>query len=340
MTTNVNDLDPMSPEFDAAMERLQDEEDQASGNLERGVPSDQPKDPTAKQDSAPEAPETGSAEAPGAVGDPDKSTPADPAGPDATAKKAIGVASKDGTRVLPYSALQAERRAAASERRARERAEADLEDARRQLEAMRSGKPAPKQDASSLTDEQLADMEASYGDVPEVAAVIRETKALRERVARVASEGSKTTEEDSQETMRETVQSAIDEVPSLLEWQLEDPEKFSRAQEFDALLIKSPKWAGKPLADRFREAARLVADEFDITLDSPPQPSTAPSAAPRKAVDRTEDAPRAKPNTLSDLKGGAVDQSDDLNGLSPNASVARFSKMTDAEIDRYLERLG
>jgi hypothetical protein len=52
-------------------------------------------------------------------------------------------------------------------------------------------------------------------------------------------------------------------------------------------------------------------------------------------------APRATPQSLSDFKGGNVDRSDErIEKMSPNRMLARFSEMTDDEIDAHLRTTG
>lgn len=95
MSTNLDSLDPESPEYEAAIDAAQAAEDEANGNPE----------PTPEEEGEPAAETTSEAQA--AVAE---DTPADE--PTQPAAKVAGVANKDGTKVLPYAALQAERRAA------------------------------------------------------------------------------------------------------------------------------------------------------------------------------------------------------------------------------------
>ena len=65
--------------------------------------------------------------------------------PDAATERVAGVASKDGARVLPYAALQAERRSARQANGRATRAEQELEAARQQIADLKAGK-APEDD--------------------------------------------------------------------------------------------------------------------------------------------------------------------------------------------------
>lgn len=139
---------------------------------------------------------------------------------------------------------------------------------------------------------------------------------------------------------RERTQEDIDSIPLLLEWQASDPEKFSRAVELDNVLKNSRKWADKPQADRFAHVTAMVADEFDVAFEAPPRTTTSkPNLADPKTV--LKQAARTAPSTLSDFKGGAADQSElRIDKMPPAQATERMSKMTDAEIEKYLARFG
>lgn len=310
MSTNVEDLD------DAAIEAAQAAEDEANGNLEAAEPDD-------------EQPE---GEAQAAVADEDAAAESEQP---KDAPKVAGVASKDGAHVLPYAALQAERRAARSANAARERAEQEAAALRQQIEDLKAGKTTEAAtDADELSEEELA---AVAEDFPQVAKVAKQVKQLREQLSKLTPQQQ--AQQADAEPADDPVQEAIDSVPLLLEWQTSDPEKFARAQAIDSVTKSSPKWANKPLHERFAHVAKQVADEFDIPFETSPRSTPAPNKAdPRRVV---QSAARTAPNTLSDLKGGATDQGDvRIEKLPPAAAMARMSKMTDAEIERHLAKFG
>jgi hypothetical protein len=260
------------------------------------------------------------------------------AGADATAEpgKVDGVASKDGSRVLPYGALQAARRDARRAETRAERAERELADARQQLEDMKAGK-APE---SPITEADVADMEASYPDEgKKMRALFNRAQALEKQVPKADAPKDADAEDDPQLAAQE----AIDQVPLLLDWQNGDPTKFARAVEHDAVLMKSPKWAGKPAVDRFTEAARRTADEYDIAFpETKPKPSTSTAAPAAPAQTAEQAAQRKPPETLSDFKGGSVADhgTADVQKLSPQALLGRMEGMTDDEIDAHLAKYG
>jgi hypothetical protein len=327
---NLSELDPDSPEFEAAVDAAQEEEDRATGNTEpeiedeapegeaQAVAEDKPAEPAAEAASEPEQKEPG-AEA------------ATDSGPIA------GVLSADGKRVLPYVALKAERRAASHERKLRETAERERDEARRLIEELKAGKTPDETTSDDLSPEDLEDLKL-IGPAGEK--VVARLKAAEEALSKVAP--AKTAEpepEDPQQAARERTQEDIDAIPLLLEWQAADPEKFSRAVELDNALKNSRKWADKPQVERFAHVTALVADEFDIPFEQPPRTTTTPKQAdPRSVISK---AARAAPNTLSDFKGGAIDQGDvRLDKLPPAQALARMSKMDDAQIEAYLARFG
>lgn len=246
---------------------------------------------------------------------------------DQPSSKPAGIASKNGKHVLPFHVLQAERRRAdEAARRA-----AELE---RELADLKAGKK-PGGEAEELTEEEVVQMEQ---DFPEHGKKLR---AIFEK-ARQFEQSARAQPEQDADTSN-PIQDAIDQIPLLVDWQATDPEKFARAQEIDDVLKKSPKWKDKPIHERFAHVAKTVAEEYDIPVDDEPAPSTSkPGNAQRKTPEQAiANAPRAKPNTLSDFKGGTIPDPDTrIDRLSPVAQVDRWAGMTDEEIDAQLARLG
>lgn len=248
--------------------------------------------------------------------------------PEPAPEKVAGVASKDGTRVLPYAALQSERRNARQNASRASRAEQERDAYKQQLEDFKAGKVT---ESEPSFDEELAEIEANY---PE------RGKKLRAEIERLQAFESKppapAVEED--DFADDPVQDAIDQVPLLVGWQHEDAEKFGRAQAIDNALKGSPKWRDRPVVERFAFVARQVADEYDIPLQEEQTSNTPPSRS-QQAI---ETAARAKPNTLSDFKGGAAPDHGnvDYEKMSPAAMLNRFNAMTNDEMDAHLARLG
>lgn len=247
------------------------------------------------------------------------------------AGKIEGVLSKDGTRVLPYAALQAERRSARAASAKADRLATELEAAKQLIADMKAGKTP---DTGEVTEEDVADMEANF---PEQGKKMRALFEAAKATPKPAADPAPAAEDGD-----DPVQDAIDQVPLLLDWQHGDPEKFSRAVEHDAVLVKSPKWAGKPAVERFAEAARRTAEEYDIEFPTTQRSSStaAPTAAPKSAA--VQAAQRKPPESLSDFKGGSVADhaSMDVAKASPQALLARMEGMSDDEIDAHLAKYG
>lgn len=352
MSTNLSELEPDSPEFEAALDAAQEAEDaereaaaQAEGQTTDVGEADDNADPEAAKPAVVEAKEPDPAAAdPAKAATPAAAAPATP--------KVAGVASKDGKTVLPYAALQAERRAARNAAGRAEAAERALAEARQQLEDLKAGKqPPPK--ASDLEGMTEAELEEIKQDFPSMAKLVdvalataRELATLKKAGKPAAEEAAATTEQSEEAEFEE----AIDSNPVLLEW-MTDPkhaDKFERAQVLDRALEGSPKWKDKPLAERFAHVTKLVAEEFNIELpkanEPDPDPEPQPQATKTPKADPTaalQQAQRAVPNTLSDFKGGSADpNSERIENLPAQRMLSRFEDMTDAEIDAHLAKFG
>jgi hypothetical protein len=311
---------------DMTDEELEAAENAVSGAEVEEVPEQLPSETPEPEDStAPEAQEAVVAEVePTATGENVDPEP-----------RIKGVASKDGSRVLPYAALQAERRAAKHNAARATQAEERAQALEQQLADLKAGKV---QESTELTEDEVKEIEE---DFPERGRKIRaafeaakEVKAAK--VSTNAAPANHATDDDP-------VQEAIDEVPLLSEWQMGDAEKFQRATQIDGILQTSPKWRGKSLSERFTEAARMVADEYDIP--SPTAQTPAKSSQSKTAIDPRSviaNATRSKPNTLSDFKGGATPEtpSQNFERLSATAQVDRWAGMSDEEIDAALAKSG
>lgn len=318
MSANLNDLDPMSAEYEEAIRLLQEAED---AELEGTV--------TAESTNTDEA----TPEAPSAVVEAEKKVDAEPV-VDSVPEKVAGIASKDGSRVLPYAALQAERRAARQERGARERVEAELAQTRQQLEDLKSGKTAAE-NPDELTAEELEQL----NEFPVIAKMARTLAATKEQLVKAQKAvATQTRNAEPEVDPVDAAQEAVDQIPLLSEWQANDREKFARAVEIDAVMRNSPKWKDKPMEARFAHVTKQVADEFDVQIpDEKPLANTSADKA-NAVIDK---AKRVAPNTLSDFKGGQVDQTTErISEMSNTKMFARMSQMSDAEIDEHLRSLG
>lgn len=323
MGLNLDDLDPDSPEFDAAVEAAQAIEDaeREGAAAEAGESND---DQGAEDDAdQPQASEQPAA----ADTTPEKPAPA-----------ASGVMSKDGKTVLPFAVVQSARAEKKAERDARMAAEAERDQLRQQLEDLKAGKTPAAEEGDALE----AEIAEAAVDFPLLGKLYEQNKELRKEVQALASKRTPAADTDTPaKSPADALQDDIDSVPALATWQATDPEKFQRAQAIDVALHGSPKWRDKPRHERFAHVARQVAEEFDIQIDEPAAPpaTKTPSRPDPKAV--IAKAARAAPNTLSDFKNGAPDVGEErLERMPLTRQVARMSEMSDDEIDAHLARLG
>lgn len=202
------------------------------------------------------------------------------------------------------AALRASRRA---EKRAREEAER----LRKDLEDARAGKAQTT--STDISDEELAQMEI---DFPLQAKLVRKQREQEQELAALRQRAAPQPEFEPV-LYDPDVQEIIDSVPDLVAWQY-DPQaqdKFIRAIEHDKLLLTKPEWQGKPDAERFAEAARLVKAE----------------TTPATRIDTAQlvaNLPTQQPRQISDFRGGA----------RPDQTLPDYTKMTDDQIMASLPR--
>lgn len=351
----LDDHEVGSPEWEAEVERLDIEEQaERDGVAAAATEAKELADKEVEDKAAADAAAAAAAAAPKTepvetTNAPAATTPAEPEKLEAP----VGVTSKDGKTVLPYAALKGARKQAFDakqqadqERAGREAAEARAATAEQLLADIKAGK-VQADDAPSA--KELEDLE-KYA--PKTAKAYREAVARAEVAEAAAVEARKAAPKPAAAPAAEPedpAQEAIDQIPLLSGWQASDPAKFDRAVDHDMVLKKSPKWAGRSVLERFKHVTKLVADEYDIQMQdettaspAPPPPTTPPktSKADPKAVIAA--AKPTAPHTLSDFKGGAVDQKDDLplERMPAVAQLARVQDMTPAQFDSYLAKLG
>ena len=248
-------------------------------------------------------------------------------------KEPVGILSDDGKHVIPMTALKAERQA-------RYAAEDEARKLRESVEALMSGNAA-KPSEGEITPEQE---EAILTDFPDLAPVIKglhTARAQAESATRIAEElqNARLVE------IRKAPQDVVDSIPTLANWQATDPAMWAEAVQADKILQSIPEVNALPLNERLLRAVAVVNAAHGIT-DTPRQENPAP---PKKAPNpnpnyQPPQQPRqGKPKTLSDIPGGIPGSNDPIEqiiSLKPEDMFARMSKMSDAERDALLERLG
>lgn len=343
-TTNLNELDPDSPEYEAALEAAQRAEDEATGNAERAPGTD---DDTEGNDGATDGEGSTTDEAAQTTTAATETTPEasdGQAGEQGAPAKPAGVVGKDGKTVLPYSALKGAREQARRERAGREEAEARARALEQQIADLKAGKK-PDQDGTEMTPEQEDEL---VTDFPALKPILARNRALAAEINELKKGRPAAAKEESADTSADDLQEAIDSVPLLAEWQT-DPahaDKWARAVAIDASLIGSPKWGSKPQAERLAEVAKRVAEEFDLPAGDDTQ--TTRETTPPKGKARTDpakaitEAARTAPNTLSDFKGGNPDKTshESIARLPPSRLLARFDEMDDDAINEALRKSG
>lgn len=341
MTTNLENLDPDSPEFEEALRAAEavageESDDEIPGDEAEQRPQQEAAEGEAEQPDDQQA--TADGETGGEAEDAaDAAQPPEHLEQPTAPQKVAGVASKDGKHVLPYAALKGAREEAKAERDARLAAEAKAAALEQQIADLKAGKRPEAEADDGLDDEALQDLAI---DFPAIAKLANSVKTMRETIKNLTT-AAPAKQEQSAEPSDDPVQDAIDAVPTLAAWQYGDHEKFNRAVQHDAVLKTSPKWRDKPLAERFAEATRRAAEEFDEPVDEQPVTQQTNKPAAQQAKPTTPKAPvRRPPSTLSDFKGGAGNtKTDDIRGLDAPAGVRAFERMSDAEIDDYLRRV-
>ena len=300
---DINDEAAMS----ALLQKYADEDDKPTGDDEQG----EVKQPEAKADES----KTGTV-----------------AGAEAKDEPRIdGVLTRDGKHVIPYRALETEReQRREAEKRAKELEQA-LERLHSEAKSRESGdKPSDQaqEDAELFSPEEL---DALKEDFPAMEKLVSAFKRQSQQIKALSTKPEKAIEHDDEaaDVVLAQVSEAIQANPLLSKWQQRGGVIWDRAAEVDKTLESDPKWAGKPLAERFAEVERLVAEEIGIERQPPKQEQT----GKRKETVRDVE-------TLSDLSGRApVAAEDEASAMSVGQLSAKFASMTPDQIDTYLSRL-
>jgi hypothetical protein len=184
--------------------------------------------------------------------------------------------------------------ARAGERAALRRAEA-LEAEVARLKAL-----VPAEQPKGLKPEVLADVE-QYA--PEAATFIKDVLAENEALKKRTAPAEPIESDFTPEPIPDSVQDVIDDTPAISElgvWRTtkEGQANWERAKQIDNLLRGSPKWTGKPLADRLAEVVRMRKEE----IGEPSTPEVKkPTAADARA--KIEAVAKTAPVSVSDVRG-------------------------------------
>jgi hypothetical protein len=155
----------------------------------------------------------------------------------------------------------------------------------------------PAEQPKALKPEVMADLE---GYAPEAATFIKDILTEREQLLKQkpAPVQAIETEFVPERLENAEVQDVVDSLPELSAWQMtpEGQDHWQRAKQIDTLLRESPKWKGKPLADRLAEVVRMRKDELGET-STPKKPTAAEAKA------KIEQVAKTAPVSVSDVRG-------------------------------------
>ncbi|CAN7308105.1 hypothetical protein LJR296_001461 [Cupriavidus necator] len=267
---------------------------------------------------------------------------------------AEGVLARDGKNVIPFSVLKSERdRAARAEQLAKESA-----DRIAALEAqLAAGNQGAKQGEGARTPDAAAEaahpsdeeMEALKEDFPTVYQALKASQTLiksLEAKLQPVEEDRRQQQAERERTVAEQVQDAIDATPKLAHIRSTDKERYEAAQQFDAVLRANPKWAGKPMAERFARVVELVEMEhgaIEIPGAKPPTAQKTPEELKQEAIAAAKATAKGTvPTSLSDFPAGtpvAQSEQEAVAAMSPAQLADKFARMTPDQMDAYLSNL-
>ena len=256
------------------------------------------------------------------------------------------VKSKDGKHEIPYSVL-------AKEREDRIRAERVAQDLTEQIAALQhakeTGQSVKVQSIDEIIDktalDELREELPSAADV--IDKLVSTVKTLQDEASKTHEQRQRSEREDDI-ARKVTVEEAIAAIPKLTHVRTEDPEAFNSIAAFDQVLRGQPKWQGQPMQARFEAAVRMFEAANGVIELPGAKPEDKPAtkqlpADPEKKVD--EALARAKPavpNTLSDIPGGALPTTTELESVEQMSAAALTEKlagMTQEQQEEYLARL-
>lgn len=194
--------------------------------------------------------------------------------------------------------------------------------------------PDPLPEEARISDEQIAKIREEYPEVANALTLMsRKYDYLQARIQEVQPQRETETQGNSAGVV------ALNSVPDLVEWNQSDPDKIAVAAHIDEKLQNDPAWKGKPMAERFAEAARRTRIAFG---EAPPesvveQDNQKVLAAAADKVAKA-DAAAALPDSPSDL-GSSVETTDLLTQIAnatPEQLQEIMDKMSDVQISELL----
>jgi hypothetical protein len=244
--------------------------------------------------------------------------------------------------VLPYRVLQEARDTAKTFRDRAAQAESERDQARQQLANLQT-KSVPDEllaVARDLTDGEIQDLEYLNPKAAKAVRLARSLAAQPEPAAPAPAPAAPAAPTEAQQEQADEVTAALNGRRLLQSIGATGGPLWDRAVELDAALRVDAQWATRPMSDRFKEVERRIAEQLGVRLADDPPPAPKPTAAAAPAPQPAAPAPtQFRPNTLSDLQGGAAPSGD---GISEEASgialAARFSNFTDGQLAAVIRR--
>lgn len=318
-------------------------------------------DPAAtEQDDTPE----GEGAASGAEGQPGKGTEGTEGDGE---EKEAPVATADGQHTIPYEVLKRTREKARTEEEARQAAEREAEEHRKEAERLRQemqgareaaergeGDPGHLEDLEKQIqnlDQASQELIRDYGEDDPLAkmlttsqqvvkALSAHNRKLQDQVGQVTHERETATREEA----ASAAQQAIDAIPELAKWQAEGGEQWQKALELDEGMKQDPYWANQPMEERFKEVVRRAGGDPAVKPAGDgggggQGPDTDPEAVKEAAEKKVQEETGAGPDTLSDLGGGETPESPEgeLDQLDMTELHNKFASMSPQQIEDYLE---
>jgi hypothetical protein len=269
----------------------------------------------------------------------DKAEEADPED-----KSAKGIATQGGDGIIPYSVLRGARDQVNQLQAQNADLQRQFEELRQQIEAARTEDTATTQRAPTITtadieitDEAVAkaferaqgqsiqDFIEEYGEdqaklfINPLRENLRENLALRQELTSIA-EQLRSQRESEEARAIDTVQGAIDAIPTLADWQQNNRVMWRAAIGADQELKQDPDWADKSYHERFTEVVRRLGGPVDVeTADTPDDKQTTDAKAAAVLAEASKKKP-AVPTSLSSVPGGAPPAEtlrDKAEGMTP-----------------------
>lgn len=255
-----------------------------------------------------------------------------------------GILAKDGKHVIPYDVLEAER---AEKQRITQRYEQQLAEEQRKIDLLTSQikqagmTPDPLPEDARISDEQIAKIREDYPEMADALTLMARKYDYLQSQIQEAQPQQQTEDQDNSAGA-----AALSSVPDLVEWNQSDPDKFAVAAHIDEKLQNDPAWKGKPMTERFAEAARRTRIAFGEAPEQEPDVASVQGevaqqqakAALQQAQQKIQQAESsAMPASPSDL-GSSVETTDLLTQIA-NATPAQLQEIMDKMSDIQISEL-